>query len=63
MYDSDRHYLSRFELDPNIEFQWEDLYGSDISDEFDDDEMDTYDHENILDAEDTIPEDDFLFEN
>jgi hypothetical protein len=63
MMDSDRQYLSRFELDPDIEFRWEDLYGFDVSYEFTyDDEMDTIDDENMLDAEDTIPEDDFLFE-
>ena len=64
MLDSDRQYLSRFELDPDIEFRWEDLYGFDVSYEFTyDDEMDTFDDVNIRDAEDTIPRDDFLFKN
>ena len=31
MYDSDREYLSRFSLDPAIEYGFEDLYGSDFS--------------------------------
>jgi hypothetical protein len=60
MYDSDRKYLSRFSLDPAIEYGCEDLSGSDFSY---DDEMDPFDDENILDAQDSIPEDDFLFEN
>jgi hypothetical protein len=60
MYDSDRKYLSRFSLDPAIEFGFEDLYGSDFSY---DDEIDPVDDENISDSEDLILEDDFLFEN
>jgi len=60
MDDSDKKYLSRFALDPAIEYGCEDQYGFDFSY---DDEMDPFDDENILDAEDAIPEDDFLFEN
>lgn len=64
MCDSDRLYLSRFALDPDIESLWEDLYRSDISDEFTyDEEMDTFDDEKILGAEHTTPRKDFLFEN
>lgn len=49
--ESDRQYLSRFELDPEIEFRWEDLYRVDIFDEFVyDDEMVTLDDEKILDV-------------
>jgi hypothetical protein len=61
MNDSDRRYLSRFALDPTMEYRWEDLYGFDFSCPYD--EMDPFDDENILNAEDTIPKDDFLFEN
>ena len=56
---SDREYLSRFSLDPAIENTFEDLYGS----YFSDDEIDPFDDETISDAEDSIPEDDFLFES
>ena len=63
MNDSDRQYLSRFELDPDIEYQWEDIYGSDIPYKFNDDEMDLFDVENKPNAKDSILEDDFLFEN
>ena len=59
MNNSDREYLSRFSLDPAIEYSFEDLYGSCFSD----DEIDPFDDETISDAEDSIPEDDFLFES
>ena len=59
MNDSDREYLSRFSLDPAIEYSFEDLYAS----YFSDDELDPFDDETISDAEDSIPEDDFLFES
>lgn len=59
---SDRQYLSRFALDPAIEYDGEDLDGFDFS-YSSDAELDPFDDENIQDAEDTIPEDDFLFEN
>jgi hypothetical protein len=59
MNDSDREYLSRFSLDPSIENTFEDLYGS----YFSDDEIDPFDDETISDVEDSIPEDDFLFES
>ncbi|MGD8880491.1 MAG: hypothetical protein PVI82_01290 [Desulfobacterales bacterium] len=62
MNDSDRRYLSRFALDPTMEYRWKDLYGFDFSCPYDD-EMDPFNDRNILDAEDTIPEDDFLFKN
>ena len=57
---SDRQYLARFALDPAMEYRWEDLYGFDFPYSYYD-EMDPFDDENILDAKDTIPENDFLF--
>ena len=64
MYDFDRQYLSRFALDRDLELSWEDPYGYDISDEFTyDAEMDMFDDEKTLDAQDPIPGDGFLFEN
>jgi hypothetical protein len=63
MYESDRQYLSRFSLDPEIEFRWEDLYRFDVFHEFAyDDEMDTLDDEKILDVAYPIPENSFLSE-
>ena len=59
---SDRQYLSRFALDPVMEYRWEDLYGFDFYYSTDD-EMNPFDDESIPDTEDTIPEDDFLFKN
>lgn len=63
MYDSDKKYLSRFALDPDIEYGSEDSYGTDFSDygKFDND-LDPLDCEN-LDNENLILEDDFPFEN
>jgi hypothetical protein len=58
MNDSDREYLSRFSLDPALEYSG-DLDGSNLSY----DESEPFDDENILDSEDWIMEDDFLFEN
>jgi hypothetical protein len=54
MYDSDRKYLSRFALDPDMEYSSEELYGTDFSvyAAYDDDQ----------DPEDLILEDDFPFE-
>jgi len=57
MYESDREYLSRFSLDP----EFEDLYGFDFS--YEDEEMNPLGDENLSDADDSIPEDDFLSEN
>ena len=57
---SDKEFLSRFSLDPATEYSFEDLYGSYFSD---DDEINPFDDENISDAEDSVPEDDFLFES
>jgi len=56
---SDRQYLARFALDPAMEYKWEDLYGFDFSCPYE--EMDPYEDENILDTEDTIPGNGFLF--
>ena len=54
MYDSDKKYLSRFALDPDMEYGSEELDGTDFSvyAAYDDD----------LDPEDLILRDDFLFE-
>lgn len=54
MYDSDEKYLSKFALDPDMEYGGEALYGTDFSAylSYDDD----------LDPEEPIGEDDFLFE-
>ena len=60
MSDYDRKYLSRFALDPATEYDLDDLYGSD---NYSDEEMGLFDVENILNAKDSILEDDFLFEN
>jgi len=54
---SDRHYLSRFALDPAMEFKWEDLYDLDLYCP-EDEEMDPFDAENNMGAEDPIPDDD-----
>ena len=59
MNDSDRRYLSRFALDPTMEYRWEDLYGFDFSCPYED-ETNPFDDENIPDAEDTIPDDEIL---
>ena len=61
MNDSDREYLSRFSLDPETERSFEELYGFDFT--YGEEEMSPLDDENVSDAEDSIPEDDFLFEN
>jgi hypothetical protein len=64
MHDSDRHYLSKFALDPETENGVEDLYGFDFSYNFScDDKIDSYDGENIPDTEDDLMEDDSLSEN
>lgn len=60
MYESDREYLSRFVLDPETEYGFEELYGLDFSVE--EEEMTPVYDENDSDAEDSISEDDFLFE-
>jgi hypothetical protein len=60
MNDSDKEFLSRFALDPEIECGFEDLYGSYFSY---DDEINPFDDENVPDSDDLILEDDFLFEN
>ena len=63
MNDSDRKYLSRFSLDPDIEYGSEDLYGIDFSPYVScDDDLDLFDDENS-DSEDSIREDDLLFGN
>ena len=59
MNESDKEFLSRFALDPEIECGLENLYESYLSD----DEIYPFDDENIPDSNDLIPEDDFLFEN
>ena len=59
MNDSDSQYFSRFELDPAMKYDWEDLSGFDFAD----DELDPFDDEKILDDEDLNLEDGFLFEN
>ena len=61
MNESDKEFLSRFSLDPETECSFEVLYGFDFS--YGEEEMIPLDDENISDAEDSIPEDDFLFEN
>ncbi|MDH3723058.1 MAG: hypothetical protein OET21_04035 [Desulfobacterales bacterium] len=60
MNDSDKEFLSRFSLDPLIEYSFEDIDGSDLSYY---DEIKPLDDENILGSEDLIVEDDFLFDN
>jgi hypothetical protein len=60
MYDSDRKYLSRFALDPQVNCGWEDLDGFDFS--YDDD-LDLFDDVCFSDSEDLILKDDFSFEN
>ena len=62
MNDSDRKYLSKFSLDPDIEYGSEDIYGIDfslyVSDDGDLDPIFSGD----LDPEDPNIEDDFFFE-
>jgi len=62
MYDSDKKYLSRFALDPSIEYGCEDLNGADFPYPCDE-EADLFDDENILDLEDSILDDDVLAED
>lgn len=62
MHEPDREYLSMFTLDPATEYDWEDLNGFDFSYSYDD-ETDPFDDRNIADGEDSILDDDFLFEN
>ena len=57
---SDRQYLSRFALDPAMEFKWEDLYDFDFYCR-EDEEVGPLNDESIPDAEDPIPDDDILF--
>jgi hypothetical protein len=59
MNSSDRQYLSRFALDPVMEYRWEDLYEFDFYC-LEDEEIDPINDENILDAEDTNPDDEIL---
>ena len=62
MNDSDRKYLSRFSLDPDIEYDSEDLYGIDFSLYVpDDDDLDPIFSED-LNPEDPNLEDDFVTE-
>ena len=56
---SDRQYLSRFALDPELEFKWEDLYDLDLYGS-EDEEAHVFGDENILGPEDTNPDDDML---
>lgn len=62
MNDSDRRYLSRFVLDPTMEYRWEDLYEFDFC-YSEDDELDPFDDESNMDADDPIPDDKNLFRN
>jgi hypothetical protein len=60
--DSDRKYLSKFSLDPDIEYGSQDIYGTDFSLYVsDDDDLDPIFSED-LDPEDPNIEDDFFFE-
>lgn len=59
---SDRRYLSKFALDPAIEYRWEDLYELDFYDP-EAEEMDPIDDENDMDADDPIPDADIHFKN
>lgn len=62
MYDSDKKYLSRFALDPDMEYGSEDLYGTDFSRYgFYDDDAEPIDAKN-LDTENLILEDDCFLE-
>jgi hypothetical protein len=61
MYDSDRKYLARFALDPEMEYGGEILYESDFSYSYED-EMDQFVDENLLDPQHMDPEDDFSLE-
>jgi hypothetical protein len=58
---SDRRYLSRFELDPVLEYRWEDLYELDFYDP-EDEEIDPFDDENDMDVDDPIPDADIHLE-
>ena len=60
MNDSDRLYLSRFSLDSGTEYGFEDLYGGNS---FYEEGLNPFNDENILDPEDVILEDDFLFDD
>ena len=60
MYESDREYFSRFALDPETEYGFEELYSLDFSVE--EEEMTPVYDEKDSDAEDSISEDDFFFE-
>lgn len=63
MYDSDEKYLSRFALDPEVEYGSEDLSEMDFSGYANyDNALGPLDGED-LDPENLILEDDFLFEN
>lgn len=63
MNDSDRKYLSRFALDPDIEYGSEDLHGIDFSLYVsDDDDLDPIYSED-LDPEDPNLDDDFFFKD
>ena len=63
MYDSDRKYLSRFALDPDVEYGSEDLYETDYRTyaaiNGDQDSLCSED----LNLDELILEDDFLFED
>ena len=59
MNSSDRQYLSRFALDPVMEYRWEDLYEFDFYC-LEDEEVDSFDDENVLDDEEPNPEDEIL---
>ena len=61
MNDLDKEFLSRFSLDPETEFSFEELYGFEFS--YGEEEMCLLDDDSISQADDSIPEDDFLFEN
>ena len=63
MYDSDMQYLSRFALDPEIEYGSEDVYATDLSDLVNNDnDLDPFNDEN-LDMQDLILENDMHIED
>lgn len=57
---SDMKYLSKFAMDPALEYEHDDLYGFEFT--FDG-QADSLDNENLLESDDLLEDDEFLFEN
>ena len=60
---SDRNFFRQYAIDPSMEFDFEELYDTDLLRDFPlDDEKNLFDRENIFNVKASILDDDFLFD-